>query len=426
MTTPTTSMPPPSPEADPSPSGQGAAALVHTLKALFKILSVLIVIAFAYVLFSNCILLKENERAMVFHFGALAKKKVSLPGGAAEEVDVLPRGEVYFAWPAPVDYVKKIPADKTEEIVTYQFWPTRSRRPLRDDSGAIIEDYKTIKPGQDGYLLTGDSYIMHMQWSLAYRIVNPKRYYLEFYQDPDPKPGEKELVSGRSLKEMLRSLLEEAALAECASWSVEDVLAGNRRKVGPEYQAGETESLSDCVGHRLRRELQALDIGIEVLNVNLRESTPPLATVDAFNAVNRAAQEYDLQVKEAEKARILSNNEAEGRKARILAEAKAYRSRVVALVQAQGSYFRAILEGYEKGTPGVTLEARLAVLYANALRSTLQEAGDKYVVHKATGGERELRLNVAPPPKKKQVQAAAQSNEIGAAAPAAAAPAKNP
>lgn len=428
MTLSNTPNPEASPGGEPGLTGQGAAALVHTLKALFKILSVLIVVAFAYVLFSNCIVLDSNEQAMVFHFGSLAKKTVAAQGGGSEKAEVLQPGEFYFAWPAPVDYVKRIPATNNDFVTTYQFWPTRSNRPL-EENGAIIEDYKTIKPGQDGYLLTGDSYIVHMKWTMNYQVKDPKKFYLNFYQDPDPKPGDPPVASNRSIKALLCSLLEEAVLIECASCSIDDLGYGS----GEPAKDAKAKDLCNRVAARLEREIQSLDIGIEVLTVANDGKSPPLATLEAFNAVIQARQDFDKQKTEAEQAKLLAINEAKGRSARIQAEASTYKSRVVAQVQAQGSYFQAILDSYEKGGAGATLEARLAVLYADALRSALQASGDKYAVNKAQGADQELRINIYPLKKQNQVQVVSQSNQLGApqapAAPAAgapAAPAPNP
>ena len=373
-------------------AGQGAQAMARTLGALFVALRVVIVLALLSLAFGGLFSVKENEEAMLFHFGRLETRN-----GA----EILRSGNWYWAWPYPIDEIKRIPAQRSISITSRQFWPKIDPNNLQAlQGGPAGPGANVLRAGEDGYLLTGDANIMHMAWTLTYRIADPKAYYLNFYEDPETLPDGKPFPAAdrRGVEMLIQSALDDAVLGEVASWRVEDVLVSSRAAVpglGDVAAARRGEALAAAVRARLGQRLSQLDLGIEVQQLSLVDTQPPAYTRAAFRQQIEAAQEFSSEMEKALAYQRRVVTEAEGNKSKIMAEASAYKTRVVATVRASASYFTKVLEEYRKN-PGTMLVA----LHADTLRDVLKKAEARYVIHGRADGRQEIRLLLGPEPEK--------------------------
>ena len=357
--------------SDQETAGQGAQAMARTLGALFVALRVVIVLALLSLAFGGLFSVKENEEAMLFHFGRLETRN-----GA----EILRSGNWYWAWPYPIDEIKRIPAQRSISITSRQFWPKIDPNNLQAlQGGPAGPGANVLRAGEDGYLLTGDANIMHMAWTLTYRIADPKAYYLNFYEDPETLPDGKPFPAAdrRGVEMLIQSALDDAVLGEVASWRVEDVLVSSRAAVpglGDVAAARRGEALAAAVRARLGQRLSQLDLGIEVQQLSLVDTQPPAYTRAAFRQQIEAAQEFSSEMEKALAYQRRVVTEAEGNKSKIMAEASAYKTRVVATVRASASYFTKVLEEYRKnpgdhaGRPARRYLARCAEESRGALR----------------------------------------------------------
>ena len=385
--TPETAIPPTRSQDTP---GAGIQALVRMFHVLFLGLRILIIVIFLWLIFSGVFRVEDGKEALLFRFGQLQERLVD---PTRPPTAVLTSGHWYWAWPYPVDYVKKLPAQQAVSVSTdVVFWPRVNPNQIEAPNPAAVENLPLV-PGQDGYVLTGDTNIMHTVWSVTYRVRDAQRYYLAFYDDADRGPG----PDGKALppighQAIIRNLLANAALAEIATWRVEDVLRSSRPSpTDPEAK----ELLTENVRHRVERELTALDMGLEVQLVNLVEVQPPTATLGAFRKVGDAATEQRQLIEDAGKYAASVVPEAEGQAFRILDEAKAYRTHIVESVQAQSAYFHTVLAEYRKNP-----ETMLVALYADAIRDVLRRVETKYILRAGSTGRQELRLELGPEPLK--------------------------
>lgn len=382
--------------AETDERGSGLHEVVRTLRYLFFALRILIVVTIAWVLFGGIFTVREHEEAMVFRFGRLLSKE--MPDGTRREV--LTSGRLYWAWPYPIDVVKKIPTDRPTEVVSSHFWPQR----IGADLGGLQDEAPPegpdggLRPGEDGYLLTGDANIMHTIWSVTYRVTDPKKYYLHFYHETDEAmafdSARDEVES--AARRLVRSTLENAVLKEVARWPIEDVLVTSRARL-PVDQAdalhAARESLRDAVRERIIQQIARYDMGISIRDVNLTDPQPPAATAAAFRRVNDAAQEYATLLEDAREYERRVVTEASGTSAEILARAEGYKTRVVASVQADGSYFAKVLSEYERNP-----RTMLVALYSDTIRDVLSLVDERYVIHTRSDGNQEIRLLLNPEP----------------------------
>ena len=119
--------------------------------------------------------------------------------------------------------------------------------------------------------------------------------------------------------------------------------------------------------------------GIQILEVQLEESSAPASVIDAFRDVDAARQDQDRFQLEAQRDANRIVPEARGEAARILQQAQGYRDRVIAEATGQAERFNAIYTEYA-AAPEVTrqrmfLETMEAVLGRSELIILDQNGG---------------------------------------------------
>lgn len=403
----------------------GMRAVVGSLRYLFiglRFLIVLLLFLFffgAFLGFENFggfFYVDEHEKAMLFRFGRLVPVTVD-----GEKKEVFGSGNLFWRWPYPIDKVKKINTQRPVVIKTRHFWPRQDPNRI-DSSDSGVEE--GLRPGYDGYLLTGDTNIMHMTWSVTYEIVDPKAYYLRFNASRIGKAKPDELVDRRLIgpEVMIRNLLEEEILHETAQWTGEEVwlrrrlLRGNERqneisldeqaqgrveepqdgstelsRLLPKAKNGATESYSqslvEAVRRRMLKAVREAGMGIKIQDINLVDVQPPTPCQASFNKVNEAAQEYQQKLDAAETYKTRELAEARGKAARLVADSESYQSRIVARAKAEGEVFEKIYEQYQLSPTSALLD-----IYFDTLRNVLPEVSEQYIMPAADELSQEVRL----------------------------------
>jgi len=375
----------PVPSSEVEGVGEGLQSLVRMLRILFLVLRVLIVVIMVYLFFSGVFYVRDHEEAMLFRFGELQQR---------DGKEILTSGNWYWAWPYPIDRVRRVPAQRSVTLTSTQFWPLTNPNQLAPAAPPPASgEAQGLRAGEGGYVLTGDANIMHMTWTITYRVSNAKKYYLNFYGESEnwlaPAPGAP--GKGRGADAAIKSALDQAVLTEVSSWPAEDVLVLSRAEAGDRRR----EALANTVESRLLALLNRLDLGIEVQQVSLFEVQPPLATQTAFREVVDASQDYQTEIDNARAYEKGVVTMAEGRASKVIADAKAYRTRGVESVKAESAYFEKVLAEYRKNP-----RTMLVALYTDAIRDVLNQVENKYVIHSSRNGRQEVRLLLGPEPKK--------------------------
>ena len=370
---------------DNEPMGGGARAFIRALGFFFVGLKYLIVLIFLGVLFHGVFVVQEDEEAMVFRFGKLVRK-------GPNHSPILTSGHLYWAWPYPIDRIKRIPARRPITLTTDQFW-MREDPNVINPGDAVINDTDGLAPGQGGYCLTGDTNIIHMKWSVVYTVSDAQKYYLDFFEGPVTRVDNENRAKTSTdavAQKLILDCLDNAALTEVSSWSVEDVL--DKARVN-EAEGGVREFLTTAVQNRLEKRLAALDLGVRVDKV-MMISRAPAATQEAFREVNKAANEYQVKTEEAKSHQRQIIADAEGQASEILAQARSYKTRIVASVEADAAYFQTVLNEYNKNP-----QTMLTALYSDTVRDVLAKVKNRYIIH-ASDGNQEVRILINPEPDK--------------------------
>jgi len=369
------------PAQDYDSVGEGMQYLVGMLRFLFFGLRILIAVVFVALVFGGVFSVEEHEEAMLFHFGKLTPK---------DGERVITSGDWYWAWPYPIDEVRKIPAQRSVTVTSRQFWLKEKETGIDSDEGEPDAPDK-LTPGEHGYLVTGDANIVHMIWTVTYRVSDAEQYYLTLFDDSEAAPGHRHSndETKRGAEAIIRSVLDSAVLSEVGAWSIEDILVLSRT-----LQDGVRQSLSEAVQARFEAKADKLMLGIAVQQVSLEAVAPPGVTAEAFREVIAAAHDHRTEIDRARAYSDRARADAEAKASKILADARAYRTRVEGSIKADSAYFAKVLDEYNKNP-----DTMLVALHTNAIEDLLNKVKTKYVVHAKDGGRQEIRLKLGPPVK---------------------------
>ena len=202
---------------------------------------------FSYAL-SGITVVETNEVAIVLRWGRLVGG-TRAPG-------------LMFAFPWPVDEVVRVPVKHVSE---------QSIDTLMDNGGAAASA-DTIDSLTQGYALTGDQNIVHVQMTARYRIERPADWALYGPKATDALRVEVTAAMVRSLGEM----------------SVDRVLADGRAE------------LVHTALRRAQAGLDAIHSGLRLENLELTRLAPPAAVKDDFDAVQSAYVGAETAKKDAE------------------------------------------------------------------------------------------------------------------------------
>ncbi len=335
------------------PLDPGRQALADALQVSFRLLTgVMVLLAVAY-LASGLFIVQEHERAYVLVLGRIS-------GVGAERVK---EPGLHWTWPKPVAEIVRVPAARIQHMDIDTHWyeqlPGHEWDP---EFGRSVRE--SLRPLQDGYLLTGDANIVHTRWGLRYTIRDPEAYIFRV----------------REAEQILHKELDRAALSVAQRWPVDRALRTD------------IEMFRHTVDQELRTRLHTLELGLEVHRLDLLAVTPPLQVAEAFEAVIEAEQDRSRSISSARAYAARVANETQGDTARVQAEASAERQRVVSEAEADADFFTSVLAAFQ-AQPEVLTQT----LWQDRIRDVLARVDRKQILHERAEGQRELRLQLSPP-----------------------------
>lgn len=292
---------------------------------------------------SGITVVKSDEVAVILRWGRLAGETPALqqhgPG-------------LLFALPRPVDQVVRVPIKRVREV------PVLS---LTAGSGA---NNGTLDPLTQGYAITGDQNIVHVDMVARYRVRDPAEWV--FYG-----PESDRVIRAEVTAAMVRSLGE---------MGVDRVLSDGRK------------SVIAIATRRAQAGLDAARSGLELSSLELTRLTPPLALASEFDAVQSAFIGAETRKKEA---RASAESAIPGAQAQADTDIQSARADAAAeLAQANGdaAAFRALDKEY-RANPVVVRER----LYRDGVERAIAIAGLVRWVPPPDGGRYQgLRITLRP------------------------------
>jgi membrane protease subunit HflK len=399
-------------------------SLSEALRISFIMLKVIMVVLITVFLASGLRTVGSDEQALVLRFGkirGIGENRVLGPG-------------LKLLFPYPIHEIVKIPTAKKQNLPINSFWYAQTNLDvLPEGPRARKRIPETLKPAEDGYCITrgeqasrivpgaaGSDYnIVHSKWQLTYNVDDPERFFKNVYVE-DVKPGQTYAdVMEKSLTPLLKPIIEHSVVTAMVNYTIDDVIQSPGR-------------ISKHVEKLVRQKLDKIEIGIKVISVQLTDRTWPRKVDDAFQASMKARQISQRSISEAKGYAENTLNEAAGPvgerllqalrdqnpgqqenellwaqlagQAQVkIAQARAYRTKIVETARASAEYLKQLLPEYRK-SPELVIQK----IYQEAIEDVLNNADEKIIIQptKGTKGTQiRVRLNRDPTIKSKSEQA---------------------
>tara|TARA_Y100001970_G_scaffold98563_1_gene123898 strand:+ start:44935 stop:46071 length:1137 start_codon:yes stop_codon:yes gene_type:complete len=193
------------------------------------------------------------------------------------------------------------------------------------DSWEIVDVVRVRPHRHDAQMLTKDENIVDVTVSVQYQIADPKKYVLDIRE-------------------------ADASLAQATESALRHVIGGS---IMDDALTTGREQIAQEVRIRLQRYLDRYSTGLEVLIVNIEDSSPPNEVQASFDDVIKARED---EVRARNEAETYANGllpEARGEAQKMLQQAEAYREQVIAEAEGDATRFNLLLSEYKKA-PDVT------------------------------------------------------------------------
>jgi membrane protease subunit HflK len=231
----------------------------------------------------------------------------------------------------------------------FVFWPVERIEKLPVEAENQI-DFGGGKG--EGLMLAGDQNIVDMRFTVLWKIKDPRDFLFNVAE-----------------QEELVTRVSESAMREIVG-----------RTPAEEIRTRGRQAAQDQVRELIQRTLDDYHSGVLITGVQLEKADPPPQVVDAFEEVQRAEQNQNKLIREAEQYRNQILGQARGDASRIVADAKAYKSRVVAEAQGEAQRFVSVYTEYEKAKD-VTRQR----LFLETLEDVLQKS-NKVIIEEGKNG----------------------------------------
>ena len=400
-------------------------SLYEALRISFIVLKVIMIVLVGLFLVSGFVTVGSDEQALVLRFGKIR--------GVGE--DRLLRPGLHWVFPYPIDEIVKIPVAKKVNLPVNSFWYYQSPSELLPKGPRTKPRIgPKLDPIRDGYCITrgerqsrtiagstGSDYnIAHCKWQLTYQIDDPERFFQNVHIDMARLQAGQNYadVIPQGVTALLKNLIEDAVVTAMVNYTIDETISSQAK-------------IPRHVKKLLQEKLDEIESGVKVVSVQLTDVTWPRQVDYAFLASIRASQESQKAVSEAkgyaentlnetagpvaaklfaaikdetvseEQKELLWSQLAGGAQEKI-AQARAYRTKVVETASANAEYLQKLLPEYRK-RPKLVVQK----IYQDAIEHVLNNVDEKMIIQPtkgAKGTEIRILLNRDPTIKPKAEQ----------------------
>ena len=391
-------------------------SLSDALRVSFFILKIIMICLVIVFLASGFRTVGSDEQALVLRFGKIH--------GVGE--DRLLGPGLHWILPYPIDEIIKVPVAKKINLPIRSLWYYQSPNELLlEEAENTANAPKTLNPVHDGYCitrgsqqgqkiagLTGNDYnITHSKWQLIYKIDDPERFFTNVLV-AEVGPGQSYAdVIADSVKPLLERLVTNCVTSTMVNYTIDEAISSQAK-------------IPMHAKKLLQQKLDVIDSGIDVVSLQLTDVTWPRQVNFDFWASIRASQVSQKMVSQAkgyaentinetagpvaaELLAALKNDSATdeekellwsqlaGQGQEIIADARAYRTKVAESAKANADYIRQLLPEYKKH-PKLVVQK----IYQDAIEEVLNNADEKMIIQPSlTSAGKQIRVLLNRDPK---------------------------
>jgi modulator of FtsH protease HflK len=307
---------------------------------------------------SGITIVKPDEVAVVLRWGHLE--------GATPALQEHGPG-LLFAFPRPVDEVVRVQVKRVSEVAVTTLStdissaggsvsPQSGPVPQGEDDDEVVvnaNSANTLEPITQGYALTGDENIVHVEMVARYRVRDPAEW--AFY--------------GPKAEDVLRVEVSAAMVRSLGEMGVDRVLSDGRK------------DLIATAARRAQAGLDASHSGLELSSLELTRLSPPAALAEEFDAVQSAFIGAETDKKDAQAYAESAIPSVQSEVNSLSQTARGTASNDLAIAQGDASAFHALDKEY-RANPSVVRER----LYRDAVDRALGSASKVRWVPPPVGG----------------------------------------
>lgn len=295
-----------------------------SLSQTWMFVAVLLLIAVVITVAMSFYTVDANENGIVLRFGKYYKTTypglhLKLPWG----VDKLYKVKVGYQWKEEFGFRTARPGVKT----------IYSKNRFTDES----------------WMLTGDLNIADVQWIVQYKIKDPFKF----------------LFNVREQSGTIRNVAEAAMRFIVGDRSFQEVLQSDRRIVARLAQEYMQETLNQY------------NMGINIELVQLITVQPPGPVFDSYNEVNRAKQEQETAINEANQVYNKEIFRIQGEADRMIQEARGYGIDRINRASGDAKLFTSVFNEYQKAR-----EVTRQRLYLETMEKVMRSVDEKVLIDK--------------------------------------------
>lgn len=234
----------------------------------------------------------------------------------------------------------------------FHFWPVDTVEIVKVTEQQQRVGSRTGSTSTSGLMLSGDQNIVNVQFSVLFTVSDPIAY----------------LFNLENPAETLQQVSESAMREVVGRRPAQDIFRDNRQAIAADVKT------------TIQTTMDNYGAGISVNAVAIEDAAPPREVADAFDEVQRAEQDEDRFVEEANQYANQKLGQARGQAAQVREEASAYKDRVVKEAEGEAQRFTSIYDQY-KNAPDVTRTR----LFLETMETVLKNS-KKVIIDEKQGG----------------------------------------
>lgn len=239
-------------------------SLADALNLVFNGIKLAMLGLLVYFLFSGFQMVKETESGIRLLFGRVTGDNLS--------------AGPQLSWPYPLGELIRVDTGALtldlEESFMPMMSPDQKKLPLNQVAAQGVK--LSLKPGEDGSLITGDAAIAHAKWRVLYKRDKPR----DFVENVLPEHE----------KDIVRAAVEQAIVKAVATMKIDDLL---------KQSSGERASVATRAQEMAQAGLDQMHSGLKIDQLTLQDKCQPFATFAEFDKVQSAEQDAGKALNDA-------------------------------------------------------------------------------------------------------------------------------
>ncbi len=238
----------------------------------------------------------------------------------------------------------------SEPGLHFHLWPIEEYNIVNVSERQINIPSRNSRSGAK-LMLSGDQNIVEVEFVVLYQIANPNEY---LFKVADPEA-------------MVQQVADSAMREIVGRRPAQDIFRDNRAQIAEDVKLI-VQGILDQYG-----------TGIQVNSINIEDVAPPQEVADAFDEVQRAEQDEDRFIEDANKYSNRILGQARGQAAQIREDAAGYKNRVVEEAKGEAQRFISVYDEYIKA-PEVTRKR----LFLETMEGVLRDS-NKVILEQGSG-----------------------------------------